>query len=82
MREIRPSGSVRGAGRKVRPYRDYLIHMRSMEGPEGRWTGRERTAELRGSSSPVPKSEGPVAPTFLGRGRPGLPASAGFRRMC
>jgi hypothetical protein len=29
MREIRLSGSVRGAGREVRPYRDPLIPMRS-----------------------------------------------------
>jgi hypothetical protein len=29
MREIRPSGSVRGAGREVRPYRDIPIPMRS-----------------------------------------------------
>jgi len=29
MREIRPSGSVRGADREVRPYRDPLIPMRS-----------------------------------------------------
>ena len=32
MREIRLSGSVRGAGRKVRPYRDPLIPMRSSVG--------------------------------------------------
>jgi hypothetical protein len=30
MREIRPSGSVRGADREVRPYRDTLLPMRSM----------------------------------------------------
>ncbi len=29
MREIRPSGSVRGAGREVRPYRDHLIPVQS-----------------------------------------------------
>ena len=32
MREIRPSGSVRGAGREVRPYRDPIIPMRSSVG--------------------------------------------------
>jgi hypothetical protein len=32
MREIRLSGSVRGAGREVRPYRDPLFPMRSMVG--------------------------------------------------
>ena len=32
MREIRLSGSVRGAGCEVRPYRDPLMPMRSMVG--------------------------------------------------
>jgi len=58
MRETRLSGSVRGANREVRPYRDPLIPMRSMVGFYDVGSGLDGR-ENEGPVSRSPMSENP-----------------------
>ena len=74
MREIRLSGSVRGADREVRPYRAPLIPMRSMVGFYD--AGRDEDGwENEGPESRSPMSENPDMghPIILGQSDLGHP---------